>query len=464
MRLPLFSLACWASIIPAYASDGTKHHNANHIFNAIHASMRHLESSLYSNGMSFFLATAPKGTEFYHGTGYVNPIKGVEWLAFEPEHSLGFAHRSESPPHGRPHNPGLSESERAYEQQPLESTESHNNDAPAGYLHTYAAAKDLRLLYLDGMSGIDRDGSADAQDRILFNDSIKATAAPFLSESLLWQSGEIGGPPDEQRRAILACQMARDIWDDRIDGLIRTEGDFEIILCNFERDLELVHITRTKPQPKYLQKEKSPKTKKVEKGRLDMHSSSFGDLSGSKIIVDFDYFVTVFTYNLDLFPDGDESAKPRLNHIPSQELEPIRQAINTMILTQSPQRHPYWNLQAVTDSIIRRFSGKLRILAEGQQFSSIDALRADLENFLEPFIDYRDFNNMSNIVHRCQEHYIPTTAPGYNDEILAVEVLKFISRQICVALTEVLLDDEGDLETVASRFQGLVAYLGWPEN
>jgi hypothetical protein len=34
----------------------------------------------------------------------------------------------------------------------------------------------------------------------------------------------------------------------RIDGVVSTEGDFEIILCRFERDLDVVKITQTKAQ------------------------------------------------------------------------------------------------------------------------------------------------------------------------------------------------------------------------
>ncbi|GME41557.1 hypothetical protein BKCO1_320003 [Neofusicoccum parvum] len=41
--------------------------NANHVFNAIHSSMRQWGSSLNHNGMSFFLASVPEGTQFYHG-------------------------------------------------------------------------------------------------------------------------------------------------------------------------------------------------------------------------------------------------------------------------------------------------------------------------------------------------------------------------------------------------------------
>ncbi len=77
--------------------------NAFHIFNAIHSSMRQWGSSLNHNGMFFFPALIPAGTEFYHGPGESKPIEGMEWLAFEPEHAQQFAHRRFGrPPGGGP--------------------------------------------------------------------------------------------------------------------------------------------------------------------------------------------------------------------------------------------------------------------------------------------------------------------------------------------------------------------------
>ena len=73
------------------SSEHSKVHNANHLFNAIHSSMRQWGSSLNHNGMSFFLATVPAGTQLYHGTSKSESIEGMQWLALEPEYALIFA-------------------------------------------------------------------------------------------------------------------------------------------------------------------------------------------------------------------------------------------------------------------------------------------------------------------------------------------------------------------------------------
>lgn len=83
--LPLFGVSS------ALSTPINETKNANHIFNTIQDSMRQWGSSLHHNGVSYFLARVPAGTQFYHGTSKDTPVIGTEWLAFEPEHAMVFA-------------------------------------------------------------------------------------------------------------------------------------------------------------------------------------------------------------------------------------------------------------------------------------------------------------------------------------------------------------------------------------
>ncbi|CAI7621598.1 unnamed protein product [Penicillium bialowiezense] len=434
----------WALCLGLANATEDQPENANHIFNAIQSSLRHYETALNPYGMSFHLASVPKGTRFYHGTGRPDPITGVEWLAFKPQHSLGFAHRS-----GR-------RSKRSEEQQPLnEAQDTSNTQTQAGYLHTYAAAKDLRLLYVDGMSA-GPGGAAQSQDRILFNDTIHdPTPGP---------RPPVGGPPAEKERAFQTCRMVKEVWGDRIDGIVRTEGDFEIILCAFERDLEVVRITQTKPQdgagpgpgP-------SPGNGNGKKGRKDgkgrgpggSHpprgpfrgdccsiAAKYDQLLGHKVHLDFDHFVSAFGH-------------PVLDHIPTEELEPIRRDINAMVNTLEPSLVPF-NWQAVADMIVFRYSEELQILASGN-FTSIESVRERIEAVLEPFIDYREFEAKEMIIDLCQNEFIPASAPS---ESVGGRVISSISRTVCSTLVSGLLDERDLTETVES-FKRLVQYLDW---
>lgn len=96
---PLSIFSLFLVLVSTVSSDATVD-NANHIFNAIHSSMRQWGSSLNHNGMSFFLATVPEGTQLYHGTWDPDFVKGMQWLAFEPEHALIFAGPRRGPPPG----------------------------------------------------------------------------------------------------------------------------------------------------------------------------------------------------------------------------------------------------------------------------------------------------------------------------------------------------------------------------
>jgi hypothetical protein len=245
--------------------------------------------------------------------------------------------------------------------------------------------------------------------------------------------------------------MAEEKWAGRIDGLLRTEGDFEIILCNFERDLDLVRISETKPQ-------KSSGNDIHGPGRMPGRAvtSHYDDARGHQAIIDFDHVVSAYTYNLDLFPNNTKL--PQLSHITPEELIPIQLAIDSMILNNEPSSSAF-NWQAVTDVVIDRYSSQLRSVAEGD-FQSLVALREKLETFLEPFIDYKDYQNSYAIIDSCQRQLIPHSAP---DSGLASEAVRYILHRICTTFTYTWLDSQMDLETEVEWFAELVSYLSWIE-
>lgn len=443
----------WAQAVYDADPEGLDH--ANYIFNAIHSSMRHWGTSIYPNGVAFHLATVPKGTQFYHGTGLSEPIKGLEWLAFSPQHSLGFAHRA---------NGGFHMKDRALRRSSTEKQQPIDHDAPFktfsnsdghGYLHTYAAAKDLRLLYIDGESAGPR-GSMQSQDILLYNNTIDGWK-PVSKPS-------IGGPPSEQARAILGCRMVEEVWGERIDGIVRTEGDFEIILCNFERDLEVVHITQTRPQENGPGGEKGRRPgghggpghrgKPSKRETYWSLAARFDEALGQKIRLDFDHFVSAYTYGLDLFPNN--ATMPQLDNIPNEQLDPIRRDINTMINNREPSLHPF-NWQHIADMIVLRYSDDLQTFAAGN-FSSLESMRDRIEQLLEPFIDYRDSENRAVIVDRCHKEFIPTMAPV---DSLGGQAVRSVSRKICSTFTSTLLSADLDLDTAVRSFRELVVFLGW---
>lgn len=135
--------------------------------------------------MSFFLVSVPQGTKLYYGTSSPDTLVNIGWVAFDPEHASVFARPSRRQHH---HANDLNDPQKA-----IKTTGSMDADLDhTGWLHTYQAAMELRLIYIDGMSaGKSQIGTLDSQGRILFNDSIPS-----------------GGVSQETQRAITVCRIA----------------------------------------------------------------------------------------------------------------------------------------------------------------------------------------------------------------------------------------------------------------
>jgi hypothetical protein len=260
-----------------------------------------------------------------------------------------------------------------------------------GYLHTYSAAKDLHLLYIDGLSAAKTDmGTLDSQDRILFGDKIDA-----LVNSKHQSPDKPNGPPGESERAQLACEMARNEWGGRIDGFLRAEAGFEIILCDFLRDVDLVHIGAVLPRGF--------------SSEFDMFyyksiSARFDGIGGERVRVNYEHFVTAYAYdNLDLF-GGDESARPRLINISSTELEVIQNDLTNLVLKHATAESSF-NWQSIADMIVTRYSDWLQYLASGD-LPSLEALQ---KQALKPYIPFIDVLNRNATLEteRCAMQFIP---------------------------------------------------------
>ncbi|KAL4781481.1 hypothetical protein BJX76DRAFT_335309 [Aspergillus varians] len=410
--------------------------NANHIFNALHSSMRQWGSSLNHNGMSFFLATVPEGTQLYHGDWRSDPIQGPEWLAFEPEHALVFTHAF---PHNPPPGDGGSAPDPRPPLRPFPHESQHVIGQPSevedGFLHTFAAVKDLRLLYLDGMSaGKTDNGTMDSQDRILLRDEL---------------GDDEGGMMDEHRRAELFCRMVQDRWDRRLDGMLRMEAGFEVVLCDFS-NLEVQQVARVRPS----EKGKPGRDIGMHAGRvwLPAVASRYWNIGGDRVTLNYDHFITAYTYGLDLFPDKGKD-QPRLEHLPSNELEPMRQDLDDLILNhEANKRSPNW--QAVADMVVERYGSKLRFLASGQT-STLQQLQEEIEDIVTPFIDY-DRRNTSLEVEQCSMQFVRHSTLATT---LAADAVLSVSRSICATLLEALYHTEYD--SVVDQIQGLMGYLAW---
>ncbi|PYH39644.1 uncharacterized protein BO87DRAFT_402667 [Aspergillus neoniger CBS 115656] len=539
---------------------------ANHIFNALHNSMKMFGSVMQHNGMSVFIATVPEGTEFYHGTSSAYRINGTEWLAFEPEHAMAFAHpgRISRQQPSRPNNPPLDDEERGSTEKShdknwkgsvkhahefksetgswvqdharhrehvkpyragsrdkhhkesvhqqcgsdsdnsgwtqdhtrhrehvkpyradsrghakhhkvdmtTESTahrglftrqwkrlqsmvqyfltdqgeshrvvveglssqalpkshDGHHNkpghqsqsdieehqeqsscmpteptaEEQTGYFHTYRTKRELRLVYFDGQSAAKSlKGTLDMQDIVLRNASL-FDGSPAEGDNL---------------RAEYLCAMARDQWDNRIDGFIRMVGGFEVILCSFADNLDVVSILSTYPS---------------RNGDGGSHLSyaralatRFDGIGGGRVSINYDDFVTMFAY-----PDAmyfDEQGLPRVVD-DAAKLGPVRAHIDRLVRGPDATT-PGINWQNVVDMIMTRYQYRIS-LALSPAISTHHELRRELHLAIEPFINAHARNSTAEI-ERCAKQF---WVSGADTTTVPAQAVSRVSERLCSSL------------------------------
>ncbi|KAL3493283.1 hypothetical protein BJX62DRAFT_249691 [Aspergillus germanicus] len=452
--------------------------NANHIFNAIHASMRQCGSSIHHNGMSFFLATVPAGTRLYHGNPDPDPIRDIGWMAFEPEHAMVFA-RPRRPRDGPP--PPVQD-QNVPQQEIL--NEGMEQETESGWLHTYETSRELRLLYIDGTSaGKSRIGTLDLQDRVLFNDTID------------------GGVSVEDERAQKVCELARTEWQGRLDGAIRMAAGFEIILCSAGKTLDTVKImpvrrqengNNNRPGPKAVDrnekrqrgnekkdnnlKRKKPTSDKFKAAHEEQNSerpnkpreksgellravtSRFNGIGGDRVRIYYDHFVSAYTFDLDLWPDN--SPVPRLEHLSTDDLSPLRDNLTSLIMDHEAYAAGSVNWQSVADLIVTRYGWFLQGLVHGKhhghrkKHEKIPQTKSPKAQISDVMVGFGD--NSEESIALCSTQFL--SAPT-NSAPLAHQALYNISHRICSTL--IPLQAEQDDEVVRDTVRDLMAYLDW---
>ncbi|KAF2716687.1 hypothetical protein K431DRAFT_289211 [Polychaeton citri CBS 116435] len=417
-------------------------------FNAVHHAMRQFGSSLEHNGMTMFFATVPSGTEFYHGTSSSPPITGLEWLAFEPEHALVFAHGIRSrPPHHEsgpskpPQMPLIDVNHGREAQHPMDRRDG------TGYLHTYRTKRELRLLYIDGQSAAKSTrGTLDVQDIVLRNN----TSSTSDNDPEKHPSGRpLGGPMNEQARAIDLCNLATNEWQGRVDGILRMEAGFEIILCSFADHLDFIGANSI-PQIK------NPEGKDPAEAFNYFHAvaARYDGIGGDRVALDFERMVSLFTY-----PDAieiDEIARPRVvlrGNKAAAALAKVRADLTT-VLTETGNTRGSFNWQSVTDMVVLRYADRIEYLASGE-LHTVAAIKAEIDRAMRPFTD--DAHHSVELeARRCTHQLLPSS---YEASTPAAEAITSVMQDICSTFAQARLSTS--YKEALSSFRRLKDRLAW---
>ncbi|TFK54142.1 hypothetical protein OE88DRAFT_1654651 [Heliocybe sulcata] len=181
---------------------------ANYIFNALASLLQQLPNNLHPSGHTIVPAIIDAHTLLYHARPVKTGPPSPEWLAFDAE--MSYSIMSGLPWGDGPH------------------------------LSTYAATRDLKVLYFDGESAVlNGNGALDTQ------------------EVVIERKGQVPPPGwgwwDDYGRLDRLCKWKNDskLY---IDGFIRMNAGFELMWCNFTSGLELIsHLNVTAPDTPPLQ-------------------------------------------------------------------------------------------------------------------------------------------------------------------------------------------------------------------
>lgn len=214
--------------------------NSTALFNSVYAALRQSASDIHPVGVTYFPAIVPKGTLLFHAGSGQMP-EGLEWLAMDSEFSFNFGSRRRSygrrstqhrGPGGPGGGPGGGPHKMPKEDGKHPNPPPNRNEGGSKTMMTFRATRDLnRLLYLDGASAAKTStGEMDTQKMI---------------SDLVQPKSNSTDDPDDGKHGMVERLYAERIcnWGKAfgLDGFIRVEVGFELVLCDFlDGSVELV--------------------------------------------------------------------------------------------------------------------------------------------------------------------------------------------------------------------------------
>lgn len=351
--------------------------NATSVFNTVHGSLKQRNSDLSPVGVSFIPAYIPPNTPFYHSTRSSNLPEKFEWIAMDYEFSYDFAHfprrRRRGPPHGKP--PGGKPPPYGKPFESEKSMDTLDDRLPTEkdmYLYTFQNTKALdKLIYLDGAS------------------AAKTESGEMDQQMILSQQLDIDGRVNEYEAAGKICDWGKAFG---LQGIVRLEIGFEIILCDFHKDIKLISNITLNNVTDLLSFPNEPETKstdleKKRSGILDVAEAMAGyehlqsgeatNIGENRILLDFSKMVSPLNKTW-INPDPYYR---RINHLSpelkSDILDELCQNLKTPI---QPYKKTDW--QSISSRMVNKFGPLLLMLNNTLSLFDISE-NASLETLLQ---------------------------------------------------------------------------------
>jgi len=292
------------------AADETGHF----VFETVNSLLQHWPNTRYRNGHTMVPGIIPKGTLLYHGAVNETIPTVPEWTATDPEHSILFCK-------GSP-------------------------DTGCWHL-TLAVTRPLKVLYFDGSS------AANTLNGTLYTQDIIA-----------W--GELR--PDwrfnEDQRIEDLCKWGAQY---AVDGYVRMEMDFEIMLCDFTAGLEVVslsHLASIAEPVSAVPRIPNPFLLRMFEV---MHAGSWHNRYPGDTRINLDLAGIVSLYDATLAPslvgsrDGQERCDHNIGAISSADIEAVRRRVSrTLERDQGDVSGIDW--KTLFRVIVERYSERLDLM------------------------------------------------------------------------------------------------------
>jgi hypothetical protein len=248
----------------------------------------------------------------------------------------------------------------------------------------------------------------------------------------------------DYERAIELCALGSQ-WG--IEGIIRMEAGFELILCNFTEGLEFVSAMKPPASDKPEGYGESSQFEYI-RGLAARYQS----ITAGRVQVDYSSMVSAYFYPLNLTnPVPAKAELPRLSVDDELDLERVRADLRNVLSRPQP-RESSIDWQGVVDMIVTRYGDRLKFMASDA--TTRKALQSDINFLLSVFIDYKD-PSLPTAIEKCTSHYLKAVIPRMNEDHLIHAAISTVSHKICSTLFEVraiiLEEDDSNLDEGAVK-------------
>ncbi|KAG1798605.1 uncharacterized protein HD556DRAFT_1518466 [Suillus plorans] len=317
------------------------------VFETVNSLLQIWPNTRHRIGHTIVPGIIPVGTILYHGAAGPHLPTALDWVAVEPEHSMLFCQGS----------------------------------IEKGCWHlTLTVTRPMKVLYFDGSSAAKLlEGTMDTQDLVA------------------WSEMKPEWVENEEQRIKDLCKWGRKYG---VNGFVRMEMNFEIMICNFTSHMEAVSFSNL--ESTRLSSSTNPELPEdpntMHYAFELMHSSSWHDYYPGETRIMLDFSGLVSFYDTDLVPSlvprrvGLERWDHRVAGISSEDIERVQDRL-AQALVRPPVTTSGIDWKTVLRVVVDRYASRLEFmhhllnltLDDGSIFNHAQQIQRQLRTVLLPY-------------------------------------------------------------------------------